>query len=464
MEKQKKIKVIDIVAKTEKIQPLKLEEKVEKQEEKEYFFEKNKQEFEEQFAEKESEESEDTEEDFLEEEGVREASNFRSKFKKYFLIFISLAILAGAGYLAITVLPRVDIKIVAKKSQWKTAESAIASKNSGNIDVANKQIPASFFSEKKNMSLLFSASGKKFVEKKAAGEIIIYNVYSSSPQTLVKGTRFQTLDGKVFNLDLKIVVPGAKIEEGKIIPSTIKANVIAEKAGSEYNIGPTEKFFIPGFKGTAKYGGFYGKSESAMAGGFVGQMAYPTDEDIKSAKSKIAESLQESLSAIILSQMPADFKIIDGAKQFSIVKDNVGKDVDANGNFSVFLEGELSIIAFREKDLFQLIDNLANQSFGIFGDENSKLKFEAKERKIDYGAARADFGSGRLSFAFNYEGNYWQPIDIDNFKKSIFFKKENDLRAIIFSISGVEKASVSFWPFWVSSVPARAEKINVVVE
>ena len=90
-------------------------------------------------------------------------------------------------------------------------------------------------------------------------------------------------------------MPGAKIEEGKVIPSLIKARVAAEKAGDEYNIGPIDKFFIPGFKGSAKYNGFYAKSESNMAGGFVGEEAYPTDEDIKSAKLKIAKSLGRNL-------------------------------------------------------------------------------------------------------------------------------------------------------------------------
>lgn len=474
LKQDKKIKVIDIIAKTEKIQPLKFEEKIEIKKKKNPFFEANNQanQYKGEAAVKEVKietkeidfNNKKTEEDFLEEDGIKETSNIKLKIKKYFLIFVLLAILSGVGYLAVVVLPRVDIKIITKKNHWKITESAAASKNFGGINVANKQIPASFFSEKKNISLSFPASGRKAVEKKAGGEIIIYNAYSSDPQTLVKGTRFLTLDGKIFNLDSKIIVPGAKIEEGKVIPSTIKAKVSAEKAGDGYNIGLVDKFFIPGFKGSAKYSGFYAKSETGIAGGFVGEEAYPTDENIKSAKLKIAESLKESLSAIILSQIPKDFKIIEGAKQFNIIKDDIKKEIDTNGNFSAFLEGELSIIAFKEEDLFELIDNLANQAFGTPKGENEKLKFEAKGRKLDYGAARADFGSGRLSFAFDYEGVYWQPIDVENFKKSIFFNRENELKTIIFSIPGAEKATVSFWPFWVKSVSDNTDKINVAVE
>ncbi len=311
---------------------------------------------------------------------------------------------------------------------------------------------------------MIEKDAKKFIEKKAFGEIIIYNAYSSDSQILVKGTRFETLDGKIFKLDSKIIVPGAKIEEGKIIPSSIKAMVTAEKAGESYNVGLVDKFFIPGFKGSVKYNGFYGKSETGIAGGFVGEAAYITDEDIKSAKLKITESLKESLSVIILSQIPKDFKIIDGAKQFSIIKEDIKKETDDNGNFSVFLEGEISMIAFKEDDLFKLIDIMANNFFKISNEGNEKSKFETNDRKLDYGAARIDFKNGRLSFAFNYEGVYWRPIDIEKFKKLIFSNKENELKIKIFSMPGIEKATVSFWPFWVKSVPGSVNKINVVVE
>ena len=62
---------------------------------------------------------------------------------------------------------------------------------------------------------------EKELNEKARGSLTVYNEYSSSPQTLVATTRFESPEGKIFRIEKNIVVPGAKIEEGKIIASTI---------------------------------------------------------------------------------------------------------------------------------------------------------------------------------------------------------------------------------------------------
>ena len=98
-------------------------------------------------------------------------------------------------------------------------------------------------------------------------------------------------DGKIFLLTKNITVPAAKISEGKIIPSSIDTDVVAEKAGADYNIAPVKLFTIPGFKGGPKYNAFYGESKDSMAEGFVGEIAYPTPADITSATQKIKDTL-----------------------------------------------------------------------------------------------------------------------------------------------------------------------------
>ena len=147
--KDKKIKVVDIVAKPEKIQLLKSEEKTEIKKREGIFFETNNQinQYKEEVA--AEEENTKTEEDFLKDDGIKETLSIKTKIKKYFLIFVLLVILSGIGYSVVVVLPRVNIKITTKKTSWKITESVITSKNFGGIDTINKQIPASFFLKRK---------------------------------------------------------------------------------------------------------------------------------------------------------------------------------------------------------------------------------------------------------------------------------------------------------------------------
>ena len=51
-------------------------------------------------------------------------------------------------------------------------------------------------------------SEPKEVNQKAQGELTVYNNYSEAPQILIKNTRFQTEDGKIFRIGDSITVPG----------------------------------------------------------------------------------------------------------------------------------------------------------------------------------------------------------------------------------------------------------------
>lgn len=384
------------------------------------------------------------------------SGGIRAKLKKYFIYLLILIFIGGLVYAAIEILPRAEIKISLKKTEWKFSDWLTASKGAVLPDSTAKQIPAEILFDKKNLVLDFPATGKKYVEKKAGGEITIYNAYSSKAQTLIDQTRFEAPDGKIFFLEKRVVVPGVKVEENKIIPSSVKAKVIAEKAGGEYNIGPVEKFVLPGFKGSPKYEGFYATSKEAMKGGFTGEMIYPTENDISLAKGKIRTNLEESLFAFLFSQMPQGLKVIDGARKFDILKETIGEEVDQKGNFSAFLEGRLTIIAFKEDDILKMVNGLAKENLGD--------DFEPKNYTLDYGASRFDIENGKMAFQVDYSGIFWKPIDIEDFKKSVLGRKEEELKISIFSLPGVERATVSFWPFWVKKTPDKAEKIKVGVE
>lgn len=393
---------------------------------------------------------EKNEEDFLEKETEP------VKIGKYLLAVLILAIVGFGAYAAISILPKAEIKIITKKTVWSFNETIFASTNAVEFKTTENQIPAMFFPETKNVSLLYSATGKKNVEKKAGGEIIVYNSFSSDQQNLVKGTRFEALDGKIFRLENSLVVPGVKVVDGKIIPSNIKARVVADKAGVDYNIAPVEKFTIPGFKDSAKYDGFYAKSESAMTGGFVGEVLYPNESDIKTAREKTEAALKENLNVSLLSQIPPAFKVIDSGKKFRIIKENIGQETDKDGKFSVFMEGEMIVAAFKESDVLGLMSAFAKQSLGN--------NFETKSFDVSYGAGQIDAGSGKFSFIFNYKGNFWQPLDVEKFKNDILGKKELELKTAVFSMPGVEKTTVSFWPFWVKTVPRNINRVKVIVD
>jgi hypothetical protein len=85
-----------------------------------------------------------------------------------------------------------------------------------------------------------AASEETDVQKKASGRIVIYNNHNSSPQRLVKNTRFETPEGLIYRINESVTVPGAKIEGGEKVPGSVEAEVMADIPGQKYNIGLTD--------------------------------------------------------------------------------------------------------------------------------------------------------------------------------------------------------------------------------
>lgn len=375
--------------------------------------------------------------------------------RSFWMWVLVFGVVAMSIYLGIKVLPRAKVIIIPQTKEWAYKDSIVTDK-SLSMDVSKMTISNQIFSQKKNVYLKFPASGKRQVEKSAGGTITVFNSYSSDPQPLVERTRFMTPDGKLFRLVKSITVPGAKISEGKIIPSSIDAEIVADKAGPDYNIGPVKLFTIPGLKGTAKYQAFYGESKGDMTGGFVGEVSYPTAEDIKKAKESALSSLEETLNTELFAQIPKDFKILDGAKKLKVISQKADEEADENSQFGVFSDIQLSIIVFKEDDLKNLLDKRAIQEGGS--------DFDIRTSEFTYGLARADFEKGVLSFPVDYKSVLVRHVDVEVLKNNIMGKSETELKTAIFSLPGLKSATVSLWPFWVKTVPNEIKKIEIVIE
>jgi hypothetical protein len=387
----------------------------------------------------------------------RPAANKEKKLKKsrpkrrLVILFLLILIFLGAGYIALKVLPRVEIKISLQKYPLnfnQTVEAGI---------LGGTKLPAELFTEKRNLQMNFPATGKQNIQTKAQGKIIIYNSYSSDAQNLVAGTRFLTPDNKIFRLVKNITVPGAKIQEGKIIVSNIETDVVADQPGPEYNIEPVAKFTIPGLKGSPKYEGFYGQSTKPMAGGFVGEAAVPTDKDIADAKVKIKQALETNLKTIIFSQFPQELKILDGASEFKILREEVKKETDKDNNFGIFSEAQMKLIAFREKDLKDMLINQLKPQLTA-GD------YEIENFSLNYGVSRSDFEKGLMSFPINGQIVFQNKIDLEGLRQQAKGQNEQALKSLVFKLPGLGKAQLSFWPRYVKTAPNNINKIKVIIQ
>lgn len=397
-----------------------------------------------------------------EEEDITKPTRTGAKLRPKVLlaILIPVIILVGAAYVATAYFNRGSVSVTLHKVPWTYANQVATDKTLTKPDVSHGVIPGEIFNQTRNITQLFPASGIQTVSQKASGRITIYNAYSSEKQILVKTTRFVTEDGKVFRLSDQVLVPGAEVKDGKIIPSSTQAMVTADQPGAEYNRSKTERLNIPGFKGTPKYAGFYGEIIST-AGGFVGKKPVPTDKDIADGRQKTSDILQSSLRATAISAEPHGFTILPGASEIEITKLTTGSTTDAQGNFSVFGEARFRGIGFRDAQLDDFLATIATQPTSTL--PNTPLQLDDLTKTFAT-STNPDFTRGAINFGVEAKGTLGPMFDEKQVRGSLAGKNMEEAKHILNALPGLTEATVSVWPFWISTMPKDAAKITIVLK
>src|SRR3989344_2428341 len=72
---------------------------------------------------------------------------------------------------------------------------------------------------------------------------------------------------------------------------------------------------------------------------------------------------------------------------------------------------------------------------------------------LGYATATADLANGKLSFSVRGDIVFVAYFNADQFRSEIAGKDETSLRNMVFALPGLERATISLWPFWVQNVP-----------
>lgn len=368
-----------------------------------------------------------------------------------------LAVLAGVILLT-TVFARLTVTINPRLDQITVADTVMALDTSLSRPLMQQRVvPAQFLEFSRKETEEFEATGKEFIEERARGKVKIYNRFSSSPQTLVASTRFMTDSGILFRLARNIVIPGAKIEEGKIIPESIEAELIADKAGDDSNTPSEVVLKIPGFKGTAKYDGFYASAPSGFSGGFRGEARVVSQDDLRLAQEAVTKNLHEGLRQEIARKIPPDFKLIEGLREIQITNLDSPRPKTRRDRFSIEAEARGRVLVFREKDVAAVIKERFKQ------EDAGRLPIEESE-ELNYQVRVTDFVKKRGELIVRGSFKAVPIIQQQELAALIKSKKEGSILEILKGRKEVADFAVSFFPPWLFKAPGDTDKIKVIIK
>jgi hypothetical protein len=295
--------------------------------------------------------------------------------------------------------------------------------------------------------------------QKSSGQITIFNNYSSAPQTLIKNTRFETLDGLVYRIQNSIEIPGLTTSEGKTVPGSITVTVVADQIGSKYNIDMVD-FTIPGFKNsTGRYTKIFARSKTAMTGGSDGNPFGVSEETRQNAQTAIEMRLKDNLLRQIQSQKTADSVIFDAASKISFqnLTDTAGNDAT---HIIINKSGTISAVMFDKKTLSKLLFSDAVSNVG----NNAEIRGLEKLHFIAAVSSTSPVWQTKvLTFTLTGPVDIVGVVDTNKLSQDVLGVSRSDLTKILLNYPTIDKASATIKPFWRSSFPTDVSKIKVEI-
>lgn len=303
------------------------------------------------------------------------------------------------------------------------------------------------------------ATGRRFVSERASGTVRIFNAFSSSAQQLVANTRLQDPSGKIFRLRNAVVVPGAKVEGGEIVPTSIAATIVADAPGESYNIAAAE-FRIPGFRGTPKYQGFSARSEAPFSGGFEGETRVILDEDLRQTSQALTERLVANVEGELSAKVPPgdDFFSPPGGRQVLVTELKQPRAGDRAEQFQVAARAEGRLFVLRRSHLDAILASELEPR------ANLEAKPALTQPDLVIAVAPGGLSRERLDLVVSGTFRYYFEQPPDALREVIRASTPRKVEAYLRSRPELEGFRIKRFPRWLWYIPRSNGTITVSIQ
>lgn len=311
------------------------------------------------------------------------------------------------------------------------------------------------------------ATGVEEVEERASGELTVINAFSEEPVRLVANTRFETPSGLIYRVESPVVVPGMQTADGEEVPGRIDIPVFADEPGEEYNIGPVDRFTLPGLESEPGdiFENVYARSSSSMTGGIDGERPRVSQEDEEAARSELQSRLQERIGEALAQATTEGTYVFEelATVEFEPLPPTVGDDGTANVHERAIIRAP----AFEQEEFVETIADSTSADAGTseitipdtdtFTARSLIDEGEDGDDEFTLGEDPLDFGlSGRITFV-------WQ-VDRAALTEELAGKERAAFQTIVQTYPGIESAEAHIRPFWKSTFPSDPTDIVVSVQ
>lgn len=376
--------------------------------------------------------------------------NFDTFRKKLLLIGSAATLLIVFLIWALFFAPRATV-VLAARTVDAAINQPVTLSTSAETAAEDNIIRATSEQFTQDVSVDFSATGKKDVGEKATGEVRFSNSTRNS-QTLTAGTQFTT-NGLTFKLQSSVTVPAESLGydcPGLRCAGSAKGQVEAAEPGEKYNAAEGNLSGSPD--------GITARFTDATTGGTDKTVTVFSRSDIDKAKAAAEKEIDETAAQSALkNQFEKGVIVIEESLQIGKSDLRTEAEVDEEGSSSTY-GGTVTftMYAVNNEELKNYLSAVIEEQFD---DKDEQRVYESGADDAKFSEVKSS--DNGLSAQISTNGKIGPKIDDDKIKEQARGKKYGEIQSSLESVNGVSDVDVKFWPFWVSTAPDNVKKISV---
>lgn len=388
--------------------------------------------------------------------GKLKIPNFE-KFRTKLLIGGGALVLLLIGlYFANFVLPSARVIVMTDDVSVDANITFTANADLKEFDEKEGLVPATASEQQKTDAEKVTATGKKNVGEKATGTVSLELTDCSQDEVTIPSGTGVSNGGLTFVTQSDISFNSVKIGnkcQNASFPSftTGTVRVVAQNPGDQFNINGGRTFTVAGF------GNVKGTDSSAMSGGTNKEVIIVSDQDIETAKQKLADKSKDAARTELQ-------KKLEDQGMFALVE-TFSSDVPAiSAAPAVGSEASdttvTSIVTYRmlgvKRD--QLKKLVVNNAKSQIDTEKQSIQNDGLSKAVFRVTNKASANVQTLSVQTTVSTG--AEVDEDALREELAGKKKGEIQQIIGSRPGVKEVDVDYSPFWVYKTPSNPKKIN----
>jgi hypothetical protein len=368
-------------------------------------------------------------------------------------IFVGLIVLF---FIFNTILPKAKIVIKSDNISVNTDVPFTANTAFTSFDADAGKVPATKKDVSKTDSTKVPATGQKNIGDKATGTVTLKNCAKVDGAFTIPAGTVVTTGASSFSVNETTLLPSSTFSGTNTCTTAGKTvNVTSTAAGDQYNISGGRTFAVSGVSSIT------GVDSSAMSGGTNKLVSVVSDQDVETAKQKIADKSKDSATTDLKQQFSNDdlFLIPESITSSAANVTATPKVGEEASEVTVSSTTVYSGLGVKESYLNTLVENSAKKQIdttkqAISDNGLSKAIFRLEDKK----------SATDQRFRVQSTVSTGTQIDQEALKKEIAGKKKGDVQDLIGKLPGVKDVNVSYSPFWVYKTPSNPSKITITIE